>query len=347
MKRILCILTMTLACVLIFAGCQCEHKWDPATCVDPKICQSCGVSDGEPLGHSWKPATCAAPKTCEVCKQTEGKALAHTWVDADCDSPKTCSVCAAVNGEARGHRWMAATCDTPKTCSVCNLTEGEALGHKWTAATTENPKTCATCGKTEGSAIKTDDSPIQPEDSATQPEDSAIQPENSPIQTDPRFNPDTCKDLFGSWESATEYTAADLGLTNQSGSYTEVTVYTFRNDGTMSISHEIENIDSVKKLMIAGITESIYADYDSKEAADQYMQAHYGMRVEEYAVSYTEAYLKNIQATVIEGVYYVSDDRLYLSDSWTTDMECYDFFIENNQLRLIDPDGDYLDLTRR
>lgn len=371
MKKIVCILAMALACILVFAGCQCEHKWDPATCIDPKICQSCGVSEGEALGHSWKPATCNAPKTCEVCKQTEGKALthvwaeatcaapktctacgltegealAHTWVEADCDSPKTCSVCAAtegaplghvwqaatcdtpqtctvcaaVDGEAPGHSWTDATCDAPKTCSVCKLTEGEALGHKWAAATTEKPKTCTTCGKTEGKKITTDS----------------------------RFKTDACQKLFGSWESCTEYTAADLGLTNQTGSYSEVTVYTFHNDGTMSISVEIKNLDTAKKLMIASISQEIYAGYDSKEAADSFMQAYFGMTTEEYATTFATTYLEELQDTSIKGVYYVSNDRLYFGDSWSSEMDRYDFLIENKQLRLIDPDGDHLDLTRR
>lgn len=370
MKQKLCVLALVLACVLIFAGCQCEHKWNAATCEEPKTCELCGVVEGDPQGHSWKPATCnaakkcescgltegkpldhvwvdascAAPKTCSGCGLTEGEALAHTWVDADCDTPKTCSVCAAtegaplghvwqaatcdtaqtctvcaaVEGEALGHNWTDATCDTAKTCATCKLTEGEALGHKWVAATTEKPKTCSTCGKTEGKKITTDS----------------------------RFKTDACKSLFGSWESRDTYTAEDLGLTGQTGSYTEVTVYTFHNDGTITISLEIENIDTCRTLMIASITEGIYAEYGSKEAADQYMKLYFGMTTEEYATKYTDNYLDDVQNETIKGVYYVSADKLYMADSWKSEMEHYDFSINNKQLRLIDADGDHLDLTR-
>ena len=60
MKQKLCVLALVLACVLIFAGCQCEHKWNAATCEEPKTCELCGVVEGDPQGHSWKPATCNA-----------------------------------------------------------------------------------------------------------------------------------------------------------------------------------------------------------------------------------------------------------------------------------------------
>lgn len=372
MKRIVCTLAMALACVLIFTGCRCEHKWDPATCVDPKICQSCGVSDGEALGHSWKPATCNAPKTCEVCKQTEGKALthvwadatcaaaktctacgltegealAHTWVDADCDTPKTCSVCAAtegaplghvwqaatcdtpqtcsvctaVDGDALGHSWTDATCDTPKTCSACQLTEGEALGHKWTAATTEKPKTCTNCGKTEGKKIITDS----------------------------RFKTDACQKLFGSWESRSEVTAEDLGLTGPTGTCAEITVYTFHNDGTMTITLEVENLETYKALLIASTIETIYANYDSKEAAEQDTQTYFGMSVEEYATKYINAYLDELQDTTVEGVYFVSNNNtLCMSDSWDSPMEGYDFAIKNNKLTLVDDYDVSIELTRK
>lgn len=49
MKRILAvILVLTIAVSL--AGC-CNHKWEEATCVSPKICNNCDATEGEPLGH--------------------------------------------------------------------------------------------------------------------------------------------------------------------------------------------------------------------------------------------------------------------------------------------------------
>ena len=130
MKRFLTA-ALVLACALLLCACGCKHEtWLEADCVTPKTCESCGETEGAPLGHSWAAATCETPKTCENCGETEGEALGHSWTDADCENPKT--------------------------CANCGLTEGEALGHVWEEATTELPKTCATCAATEGERIITD-----------------------------------------------------------------------------------------------------------------------------------------------------------------------------------------------
>lgn len=117
-------------CVLLLAGCSCEHEWKEADCITPKTCSLCQETEGSPLGHSWLAATCTAPKTCEICQQTEGEPL--------------------------GHNWEEATCVTPKKCTRCHETEGTAMEHDWEDATTETPKTCKNCQKTEGERIITD-----------------------------------------------------------------------------------------------------------------------------------------------------------------------------------------------
>lgn len=345
MKRTVCILALMLACISVLAGCQCKHEWDSATCAEPKLCQFCGVTGGEPLGHSWKPATCSAPKTCEVCNLTEGKSLTHIWADATCTAPKTCSVCAAaegaplghdwqtdtcetpqtctvcaaVNGTAAGHTWIDATCDSCKICQVCKLTEGDALGHKWTDATTEAPKTCTACGKTEG----------------------------NPITTDARFTTAACQKLFGAWEASVEYTAGDLGLTNMTGSFSEITIFTFHNDGTVTVSFDIENKDTYKTLLSASIAEGIYANHSRKEAADQYMLTHSGMTVEEYAAAYAEARLDELLTATQEGVYYIKENTLWWGYRWDTQLDSYEMTLKNNKLTLIDNYNEKTELTRR
>ena len=130
MKKLICVCVLAALCLVMLAGCQCEHQFTDADCVTPKTCSECGETEGEALGHSWVEADCLTAKTCSVCKVTEGEALGHSWVDA--------------------------TCAAPKTCSGCGLTEGEALEHTWEEATTEAPKTCSGCGATEGERIITD-----------------------------------------------------------------------------------------------------------------------------------------------------------------------------------------------
>ena len=127
MKKMTGLILLTLCCLLVFAGCACEHEWVEADCVNPRTCSLCEEIEGAPLGHSWYAATCAAPKTCENCGATEGETLPHTWQDADCVTPKTCTECGATEGEALGHEWIEATYTSPQTCNVCGATEGETL----------------------------------------------------------------------------------------------------------------------------------------------------------------------------------------------------------------------------
>lgn len=301
------------------AGSAKGHDYADATCTEPKACKHCGEAVEDALGHSWLEATCTDPKTCETCAQTEGAPLGHSWLAATCDTPKTCEVCSTTEGTAAGHQWTEATCTTPKTCKACNVTEGDAPGHRWTAATTENPKTCTVCKKTEGSRIVTDS----------------------------RFRTENCKKFFGSWVNRTEYSAADLGLNNVSGTYAEVSVYTFNNDGTATMSMEIENYEVCQKLMIAASAKEIYDLFDSKEDADAYMQSNFGMNVEEYSKDYCKTYMENLTSTAVNCVYYVSGDTLYMGANWKSELEGCHYFLEGGILRLIDSEGDHLELIRR
>lgn len=130
-----------------------EHAWTQATCSAPKTCSICAQTEGAPAGHCWTDATCTTPKTCSVCAQAEGTPADHSWTDATCTTPKTCSVCAQLEGIAAGHVWKSATCTAPKTCSTCGATEGDTAGHIWTVATCSAPKTCTVCGATTGSPL--------------------------------------------------------------------------------------------------------------------------------------------------------------------------------------------------
>lgn len=64
----------------------CSHSWNNATCIAPKTCALCGVTDGAALGHSWKSATCTDAKTCKVCGTKEGAAAGHKYSSGKCTS---------------------------------------------------------------------------------------------------------------------------------------------------------------------------------------------------------------------------------------------------------------------
>lgn len=125
-KRILIFLSCLL-CLVLMAGCSCQHEWSEATCTAPKTCKLCQMQEGESLGHSWVSADCETPKTCSGCGLTEGAPLGHTWAEATCSGPKTCTACAATEGQPLEHSWEGeATLFTAPVCSVCG-TAGEPL----------------------------------------------------------------------------------------------------------------------------------------------------------------------------------------------------------------------------
>lgn len=95
---------------LALAGCSAsaasshEHEWEAATCETPRVCKTCGETDGEPLGHTWQEATCLAPKTCTVCgKRRGGNRKIMCGVRPPARSGK--SVCFAAGKICTVNRW--------------------------------------------------------------------------------------------------------------------------------------------------------------------------------------------------------------------------------------------------
>ena len=152
------------------------HAYADATCVLPKTCTACGVTDGEALGHSYalvntEDATCTQEGkkvyTCSKCGDSYSETiakLAHNYADATCTAPKTCKSCGATEGKANGHSHKLtsntnATCTQEGkkvyTCSKCGDSYSETiakLAHNYADATCTAPKTCKSCGATEGKA---------------------------------------------------------------------------------------------------------------------------------------------------------------------------------------------------
>ena len=173
------IILMTLSLVLLaFASCdlisgispepkpepeqECQHSWVDATCLSPKTCSACGLTDGVALGHSeevlaGKDATCTEAgltdgKKCSVCGETtlaqeEISALGHTeeimvGEDPTCTSTgltdgKKCSVCyeilVAQEEIDKAEHSEQLVEGTAATCTSKGLTDG---------------KVCTVCGET-------------------------------------------------------------------------------------------------------------------------------------------------------------------------------------------------------
>lgn len=144
---------LLLIMTLCLSGCCLVHDWKEADCVNPRICKTCGKTEGEPLGHDYMDATCSLPKTCSVCGATEGEPLGHTFRDATCETPATCYICGATNGEYADHVWAEATCLRPMRCLVCGITEGTTKNHVWVSASYNSSKYCSECGMVEGDVL--------------------------------------------------------------------------------------------------------------------------------------------------------------------------------------------------
>lgn len=91
-KKNLCAVLLIFM-VIVFSGCQHNHKWKDATCMAPRMCEKCGESEGEPIDHIWLQATCDKARTCTMCGTTDGAALGHEWENATCTMSKHCSRC--------------------------------------------------------------------------------------------------------------------------------------------------------------------------------------------------------------------------------------------------------------
>lgn len=218
--------------------------------------------------------------------------------EGNCVTDKTCADCGEVLSAAPGHTWTDADCENPKTCSACGLTEGEALGHVWQDATTEAPKTCENCGATEGERIITDE----------------------------RFTTAATADIQGKWAYSFTMSGEMMGVEGFDKGIDCILYMELCNDGTAVLTFAVEDTEKLEKDMIEYLMDMVYAELAaaglSKEDADAAILEAYGMTLEEYA-SYAvkqEDLAGKLSDIREEMVYYVEDGKLYMGDSWSSNM---------------------------
>lgn len=235
----------------------------------------------------------------------------HVWYAATCVAPQTCQECGKTEGEALGHTWVEATCTTPKTCSVCNQTEGEAPGHTWQEATTEAPQTCSVCQLTEGEKIN----------------------------TDPRFTTDATKEIQGKWTCDTVLNYAEmLGVEGYLEEVEVTLIYEFKNNGdlvqTIEVHDQLAFIDGMKKFTADVLYASMAQQGISKAQTDAAIQQEFGMTTEEYINKEVESmdYEELFEGMVGEGVYYVTDGKVWMGNSWLNEFESSEYTLENGIL---------------
>jgi hypothetical protein len=104
---------------------KCNHAYDNSCDI---TCNECG--EERTVTHTWNDATCLTPKTCKVCGVTDGVALGHTPNDDDnnCSIALNCGVCGEQIKAAGEHTSAKddGNCKTEQKCTVCGITTVEA-----------------------------------------------------------------------------------------------------------------------------------------------------------------------------------------------------------------------------
>lgn len=77
-------LLLLVGAIISLTACECKHEWKEATCLTPKTCNLCGVTEGKTGEHNYVDATCQSPKCCTICDATEGEPLEHEYKDGFC-----------------------------------------------------------------------------------------------------------------------------------------------------------------------------------------------------------------------------------------------------------------------
>ena len=112
------------------------------------VCQYCGAQNPEYTPdnpeqpehtHTWTDATCTIPKVCSTCGTTEGSANGHNWSNATCTLPKTCGTCGTTIGTPNGHSFFNGS------CLVCGADDPDYVEPEHNHTDANNDDECDTC----------------------------------------------------------------------------------------------------------------------------------------------------------------------------------------------------------
>ena len=123
----------------ILLGCErIQHSWIDATCVAPKTCAYCGVTDGDVIEHIYDNA---CDSTCNTCEKTRIPAD-HVY-DNVCDT--SCNICGAVRTVTHSYGdWIKVDDNThQRTCPCGNI---DTADHRWDDGIETIPATGTTPG---------------------------------------------------------------------------------------------------------------------------------------------------------------------------------------------------------
>ena len=203
-------------------------------------------------------------------------------------------------GCCKHEQWTEANCTTAKTCVECGEVEGEPLGHIWQPRTTEVPETCSRCSETRGERII----------------------------TDARFTTASTIDFYGTWKGHSVISAAAIFEGLDATLPVEVTI-TLNNDSTMKMELVGNDVDA----FIKSAEENFHAKLKEEAASlkqftfAEYMAIVYEMTPDEYV----KQQMGKLDLTalskghVIDGVYYIEGDQIYMGLGWEADLTPFSF----------------------
>lgn len=93
-KQLSVIVTVVLL-IVSMTGCNIRQELRRATCQ-----------------HQWQKSTCLAPRTCTLCGLTEGKVRAHEYANTACNAAQPCIYCGTMDGIEYTHEWR-------NNCKIC------------------------------------------------------------------------------------------------------------------------------------------------------------------------------------------------------------------------------------
>ena len=155
----------------------CKHKWQAATCTEPRVCLKCNEVDGTALGHTEEtipavPSTCTTPgltegKRCAACGEiiTEQETIPvsdhsiitipgkpPTCTETGLSAGEKCSACGMVSVDQEilpivDHVYDD---DNDETCNECGFTREVSCKHQNVQTLAAVSSSCTQTGLTEG-----------------------------------------------------------------------------------------------------------------------------------------------------------------------------------------------------
>ncbi len=168
----------------------------------------------------------------------------------------------------------------------------------------------------------------------------------TPPEATPSALDEATKALIGSWRFDVTVNGNNLGMEGFESTVTIPFAFSFdenRKYRMTLVEDEAEAAirpfnEALEEFMINQLYQNLAADGMDKDAADAAFSKTYNMTIPEYAHNSVEAFnlLESFRSLSLEGIYYVMDGKLYISDSGSTEFQSSTLNVTDTELTLLD-----------